>query len=66
LAGEAEVARVCRLGELPLHTCICPHAAASKREVAADLIREARRAGCRHAVDNLVASVLPRHPLHRG
>jgi tRNA 2-thiocytidine biosynthesis protein TtcA len=56
LADESQVARVCRLGGLAVHTCVCPHAAASKRETAAELIRAARRAGCRHAVDNLVAS----------
>jgi tRNA 2-thiocytidine biosynthesis protein TtcA len=58
LAGESEIARVCRLGALPLHSCVCPHASASKREVAAELIRAARRAGCKAAVDNLVASSL--------
>lgn len=58
LADESQVARVRRLGGLPVHTCICPHAAASKRETAVELIRSARRAGCRHAVDNLVASAL--------
>jgi tRNA 2-thiocytidine biosynthesis protein TtcA len=60
LADESQVARVCRLGGLAVHSCICRHAAASKRETAAELIRVARRAGCRHAVDNLVASVLRR------
>ena len=58
LVDESQVARVCRLGGLPVHTCTCPHASGSKRETAAELIRSARRAGCRHAVDNLVASVL--------
>ena len=65
LVDESQVARVCRLGGLAVHTCICPHAAASKRETAAELIRSARRAGCRHAVDNLVASALrSRQPDH--
>lgn len=62
LTDESQVARVCRLGGLPVHACICPHAADSKRETAADLIRVARRAGCRHAVDNLVASVQRKRP----
>jgi tRNA 2-thiocytidine biosynthesis protein TtcA len=60
LVPEAEIARAARLGALPVHSCCCPHAASSKREVAAELIFAARKAGCRHAVDNLVASALSR------
>jgi tRNA 2-thiocytidine biosynthesis protein TtcA len=66
LVPEAEIARAARLGALPLHTCPCPHAASSKRQVAAELIFAARKAGCRHAVDNLVASTLSRPDRRTG
>ena len=60
LVEERAVARAAKIGGLRVHACACRHADASKREVAAEMLRVAREARCHRAADNLVRSVL--HP----
>jgi tRNA 2-thiocytidine biosynthesis protein TtcA len=66
LVEERDIARVARLGSLPVHACACPHSRDSKREVAAELIRSARSAGCRGATANLARSALRPAPARAG
>jgi tRNA 2-thiocytidine biosynthesis protein TtcA len=66
LVDESETARIARLGGLPAHVCPCPHAERSKREVAGEIIRLAREAGCHNVTSNLVASALRGRDLLNG
>ncbi len=58
LVEERAVARAATIGGLRVHACACRYADASKREVAAEMLRVAREARCHRAADNLVRSVL--------
>ncbi len=63
LSDEKAIARVARIGGLPLHDCHCRWADDSRRETAAEIIALVRRGGVRDVTTNLVRTVL--HPKKR-
>lgn len=58
LVDERDIGRVARLGDLPAHVCPCPYGQTSKREVAGEIIRIVREAGCGGVTNNLLRSAL--------